>query len=198
MKKVMKIFRSKLMVSIMAFVLAAGVLSSCGEDDKKDNNYFKVDGTTVKIKTSVFNYDAVPSESPVTGEDYYRHWIFLLGDGFTVNTNTGTISGSGNMVELAISGATINLDPGTYTFTGTEEDPQPFELWDGRVTYNGNEYIFEEATLTIAKSGNTFTIEFTATMYPPDENEPWLPDLTQSSKSLSGRFSGTLINIEDN
>jgi hypothetical protein len=174
--------RFKSLLTLTLFAATAMFIFSCSGDDATPKSTFTFDGNTVTIQSADFYFDPISSESPVDGEPYHRHDIYLL-------------AGEGNFIELFISGATVNLDPGTYQFTGTEEDPKAYELWDGRVTYDGNEHIFEEATLTIAKSGSNFTIEFTATAYPPDEVSPWLPDLTKPAKSLHGKFVGPTNNV---
>jgi hypothetical protein len=122
--------------------------------------------------------------------------VNLLGPGFTVDGSTGSVTGEGDLITLGISGASANFDPGTYAFTGTEENPKAYELWDGRLDYDGDEFIFSEATLEISKDGDNYIVEFTAKAYPPQEDKSWLPDLTKTAKTISGYYSGTVISLE--
>jgi hypothetical protein len=157
--------------SMKAVAIAIILLSmaSCKDDkDEKPANQFTVDGSAKAVKTALFIFDTQSSISDVDGQPYFRHELDLLTDGFTITGDD--IDGVGSGLVLMINGSTINLDAGTYTFTGTEENPKAFELWEAYayLDYNtdtgvGQELEFTAGKVTISKSGDIYTIDVEGT-----------------------------------
>jgi hypothetical protein len=206
-KKFNAISVSKRFGSILLVVASMLFCTACKDDEnknKKISNHFSVDGTEKAVKVAVLFFDQTPSESPVTGEDYYRHELVIYSDGFTFSEVNKRISGTGDVIDFMVTGASPNLDPGTYTFTANEEDPQPFEVWDSSVyvnystaTQQGEIYVFKTGTLKVEKDGEIFTLNFEGTAYPPVTDGPWAPDVTKPSKSVKGYFKGTIAKYPD-
>lgn len=155
----------RMMCVAMAMIAVTVFVVSCSDDEGDPKNNFKIDGKVIGIKTALFSYDESPGLNEQE-EEYYRHELTLLSSGFTVS-GTG-ISGSGDAISLSINGGTEDLDAGTYEFTGTEENPAPFQVWDAWVYLDipvdgspTEEYEFTSGELIISKSGSTYTIELT-------------------------------------
>lgn len=185
----MKTTNTRLMLSMIALAGTMVFVSACKDDDdeKKPSNSFTYDGAKTNIKTALFIYDEDPSASPVTGADYYRHELVLMSDGFTISGDD--ISGTGNAIDLEINGGSRDLDPGTYNFTGTEEDAQPFEIWDAGIYLNfntltsaGTIHDFTAGKLIVSKSGDTYTIKVEG---------------TANGKAIEGQYIGPITSTPE-
>jgi hypothetical protein len=168
--------------NILLLASAAVALSSCKDDDKKASS-LKIDGESTAITAGLLFYS-----TDLSGEnnDFYRHEIVLLGKGLS-SDNTGDVTGEGNGLSLEIASATTSLEVGTYTFTGTDVDNEPFDFWNGSAytgvnTQQQQELDFTEGTITVSKSGDTYTINVTG---------------AAGDAAIEAYYSGKLIMVED-
>lgn len=149
--------------NILLLAAAAVVFSSCkDDDDDKASSSFTIDGVSTTLKGGALLYDGTPSESPVDGEDIYRHSIGLFGEGVTVEGSE--LAGSGNVIDFDVVSSSTDLEPGTYTYKASEENAA-FDLWDGAAHYDWNtqeesEWAVTGGTLKVSKSGDTYTLDF--------------------------------------
>jgi hypothetical protein len=162
---------SNYVLKLIAFAMVGLSFSAYSDDDKKEEkpkNQFTVDGAATPITSAAFIYDEDASISDVDGNPYYRHELALLPVTITIQ---GTLAkGTGNMIDLMINGSTIELAPGTYVFTGEEENAKALEVWAAYLEMNFNsttntrdESLFTSGELVISKSGETYTIDFEGT-----------------------------------
>jgi hypothetical protein len=175
-----------------ALLLAvAVVLASCGDDDEAPSSYYTLDGAKKTLASGVFFYDDSPGESK-SGKDIYFHQVVLVSAGINVTGTSAT--GTGDLVTLMLASGTTQLEIGTHSFVGsdTESEPKDFVYGDIAVGFNassGNstaEYDFTSGTVTVAKSGDIYTIDF--------EGKVALENQTQT-QTVSGHYSGTLTSI---
>lgn len=154
-------------LNILLLAAAAVVFSSCKDDDDKASNEFKIDGASVSIKSAGLLYDPTPGESPKTGEDIYFHFVTFLSEGLTLTDegNGPFVSGEGDGLTFGLISSTTDLEPGKYEFTGTDDNAAPFDFFDGSGYYDLNtndesEFDITGGTVTVSKSGDTYTIDF--------------------------------------
>ncbi len=168
----MKFISRKARPFFVSLAMTAALLSlnACNDDDEKDakvKNEFTVDGKATGLKSLFFFYD----ESAGTNEEeetYYRNEVAFISDGFTMVD--GELVGKGSGIDLMVNGGQDVLEEGTYNFTGTEENPAPFQIWDGWLFLSidteaetSDEYGFTEAVMVVTKSASTYTIDLTGT-----------------------------------
>lgn len=175
-----------------ALLLAvAVVMASCGDDDEGPSSYYTLDGSKKTLASGIFFYDDSPGESK-SGKTIYYYQVTLVSAG--INVNGTSSSGTGDLVTLMLASETTQLEIGSHSFVGddTEAEPQDFVYGDIAVGFNastGNatsEYDFESGTVTVAKSGDIYTIDF--------EGEVVVENQTQKH-TVSGHYSGTLTSI---
>jgi hypothetical protein len=184
----MKMQNTRKFTSMIALAITMAFVSSCKDDDEnKPSNSFTYDGTKTDIKSVLFMYDESPSASPVSGVDFYRHELDLLSDGFTISGDD--ISGTGNAIVLEINGGSVNLDEGTYNFTGTDDNAQPFEIWDAAIYLNfstststGTIHDFTAGKLIVSKSGDIYTIKVEG---------------TANGKAIKGQYIGSITSTPE-
>lgn len=181
--------RAKVLFFSLAMTASVLSLTSCKDDEEnaKAKNEFTVDGSATGVKQVAFAYDETAGEND-EGIAYYRNELVLLSDGFVIGG--GDITGSGSGIILMLTGGTKDLDAGTYNFTGTEENPKPFEIWDATlytsIATESEAFEFEDFTagkLTVSKSGSTYTIDL---------------DGTAGGKKVKAHFTGALISFPQN
>jgi len=86
-----------------------------------------------------------------------------------LTTSGGDVTGKGSVVSLTLSSATSTIDAGTYIFNG-DEDVEVAGKMKGLVLINynssdnsGNRYEFTAGTAIVAKTGDVYTVDVTAT-----------------------------------
>jgi hypothetical protein len=207
-------FQTRFMKSLTVLAVVAVLITSC-KDDKEDgpSNNFTVEGSKKGLSFGMLAVDVDAATNNETGAVYYRHEIVLAGDGFELDMSGGDpdLKGQGDGIALAIVSATQELEVGTFNFTGTEENPTPFDFWDGNVYINYNTttdetdavYIFTSGKITVAKSGDIYTIDFEGTVHQAEtEIDPQYGltinglDPSKSPVSIKGHFTGALPGYE--
>jgi hypothetical protein len=166
--------------------------SACKDDDKGPANYFILDGSTQSLKTGLLTINS-DSRNDISGNTVYDHNITLLSDGFTVS-GTGVPSGAGGFVNFIMANSSASeLATGTYTYSESENTPA-FGFYASSVfadysttTSTGQEYEILSGPITVAKSGDTYTVEFTGTAALSGG----------SSKTTSVHFVGSLTVIQN-
>ncbi len=188
-----------------ALFASAALLSSCSSDDKdsKSNDFFTLDDSKKALSQGVLFYDANPTLNEQE-ELYYRNEILLFSDGLkTEEEEDGEVEvlGKGNAISIDIVSYSATLETGTYVWTGEEEDPEEFEIWDAGAFVNfntstgtGARYSFTQFSLTVAKDGDTYTLEFSGTAYPSimDGNENHGPNLEEDPIAVTGSYTGII------
>ncbi|HTJ51839.1 MAG TPA: hypothetical protein VL443_20405 [Cyclobacteriaceae bacterium] len=180
----MRMISGKFMLAV-ALVVA---VSACKKDDEKPSNNVTIDGTVKGLKSALFIYDATSSESPVDSKPYYRNELVLFSSGLT---NSGDeLTGKGDFLDLEINGGSQTLEEGTYTFTGTEENSQAFQIWEASAaigydisTQKGETYDFTSGAMVVTKSGDKYTIKVNA---------------VAGSHVIVGTFTGSITSVEEN
>jgi hypothetical protein len=90
-------------------------------------------------------------------------------------------------LSLGIVSATTELEPGTYSFTGTDVGSVAFDFWDGNA-YTGldtqaeESFPFTDGAVTVAKSGDVYTIDVSG---------------VSGETAIEGHFVGKLDKVED-
>lgn len=172
-------------------LVVAVVLASCGDDDEGPSSYYTLDGSKKTMVSGVFFYDDSPGESK-SGKDIYFHQVVLVSAGINV---TGTNpSGTGDLVTLMLASETTQLETGSHSFVGddTESEPKDFVYGDIAVGFNassGNStalYDFTSGTVTVAKSGDIYTIDFEGKVIGGNQTQ---------EHTVTGHYSGTLTSI---
>lgn len=175
-----------------ALLLAvAVVLASCGDDDEGPSSYYTMDGSKKTLASGVFFYDNTPGESK-SGKDIYYHQVTLVSA--DINLVGASPSGTGDLVTLMLASGTTGLEIGSHSFVGSDSESEPKDFVYGDIAMGFNaatgdrtsEYDFESGTVTVAKSGDIYTIDF--------EGEVVLENQTQKH-TVSGHYSGTLTSI---
>jgi hypothetical protein len=203
-------FQKGFVKSMLTLAVVALMITSC-KDDKEEGpaSYFTLENEKNPLKLGALYVDPSSSTNSQTGAAYYRHDIVLAGDGFEVDLSNGDaeIKGQGNAMALSIVSASQELEAGTFNFTGTEENPTPFDFWDGTVYMNYNTeteahdavYQFTAGKITVTKSGDIYTVDFEGTIHQaltqvhPEyglmigDNDP-----TKVPISISGHYKGLI------
>lgn len=109
-----------------------------------------IDGVKQGITSVDFYYDAMPNPSPVDQKNYTRHNLAL---------SSGSTFADAYGFSLLINGRTSNLDAGTYSFTGKEEEPVAFEFWDGYAYERTKETRFTAGKIVISNAGDKYIID---------------------------------------
>lgn len=186
-----------LFLSGMILALSGSLFSSCSDDETEPSNYFTL-GSSKKLELSQFVLFYDPTS---LFEDVYYHKIYLMSGGFQIeNTEEeNIITGSGNALTFVIPSETEDdFAPGEYQITapaaGPFEDRFNILFFDVATGDSGIRYVFTAGTLNITKEGNSYTIEISATVYPPiiEEGEVMGPDLEEDPIEITGFYSGTL------
>lgn len=183
----------------LLFLAAAGAVFTSCDDQITDEaavtttptNYFSLSGSTQDTPTGILQYSTKAEKNTASGETYYRHEIGLLTTAFELGydeTEGLIIAGDGSSVWLDINSKSSSLEPGTYTFTGVEESSRAFDFSYGSADLQGGHYKFTSGKIVVAKTGNTYTIDFDGDV---------VAEGTTESKVVKGNFSGTLKAFED-
>ncbi len=175
-----------------ALLLAAAVvLASCGDDDDGPSSYYTLDGSKKGLASGVFFYDDSPGESK-SGKTIYYHQVTLVSGGININGSNST--GTGDLVSLMLASETKQLEIGSHSFVGDDSEAEPKDFVYGFIDVGFNasngqstsEYEFESGTVTVAKSGDTYTIDFEGQVILENETE---------KHPVTGHYSGPLTSI---
>lgn len=166
--------------------LCALTTVSCGDDDDNDSsmvvNEFSFQGTNFSLNEG-FIEDLGLNDNGST----YDFDIFLLGDGFTLDSNSGDILGTGDGVILDLNSDDMDgLSDGTYQFS---MDRDAFTIVDGGAFIdfdidNGTGTLVQAVAgnVILSKSGSNYDIEFNL--------------LDSTGNVLMGTYNGTLTTLE--
>ncbi len=171
-----------------AVCLAFGLLlSSCSKDEEGIPNRLTINGTNYVLSNGyIAGIGVFEDDNGNTGSVYA---VLLASSGVTV-TSDGDIGGTGQLFYMALfSPSTVELAAGTYTYDEQFLEGTLIEAVgiDGNFTTEvGTEYVITSGTVTISKSGNTWTFQF----------EGEADDGTGGTIAISGSFSGPLTEIE--
>lgn len=159
--------------TLLSFLLGCMcvALISCSDDnEKKEASVFSVDARKYTVTTGVLSVDNEPSTSAATNSPIYFHEIILLSSGLTIGDNT--ITGTGNSITFKLVSSTNNLIDGTYVLNSdiksakaTDLVGSVIELAYTKETEQGERYeSISSGQVTVAKSGDVYTIDFTGTI----------------------------------
>lgn len=120
----------------------------------------------------------------------------MLSDGFTYTTQHPTGTGKGDVIILEITSPTTDLEPGTYTYVGSDNNNKPFDFWNSLIlldystttTNTGEAYEFLTGKIVVTKSGDTYTIDFDGTVALGGAS---------TSKPIKGHYVGKLEAYEE-
>jgi len=178
----MKIIQSKIIKSTLALAVLILALACKKEEVAAPTSFFTVDGASKNLKTAALTYVANAGTSG-TGKTYYRNEFLLLSEGFTLSGYKAV--GKGDAIDLFISGFSQKLDEGTYTFTGTSNNPEPLQISNATIYLNydsatqvGDQLTFTALSMTVIKLGDTYTIKITG---------------TAGGKAIAGQYMGNVI-----
>jgi len=158
--------RKKLQSTLLLAVLTITIFS-CKKSDEKPSNHFTYDSKSYAIKSGITDLDTESTPSTADNSPVYFHDLYLMTSGLT--TSGGDVTGKGSVVSLTLSSATSTIDAGTYIFNG-DEDVEVAGKMKGLVLINynssdnsGNRYEFTAGTAIVAKTGDVYTVDVTAT-----------------------------------
>ncbi|MFT5891569.1 MAG: hypothetical protein ACI9Y7_001674 [Dokdonia sp.] len=158
---------------VVLFALVFNLVAvSCKNDDDNDNdddnggdtvseNVMTIDGEAYDIETGFLDGFGENSDGSFDWD------ITLYSDGFSVNTEENTVSGTGSYIYIDLNtNSASGLVPGTYTFSDEREE-FTWVVAEGGIDFNvetGEGTIFGEATtgngsVTITGTGSDQLIE---------------------------------------
>ncbi len=177
MKPVLKFFAPFLILPLM--------FSSCSDDESIPNRII-IDGESFKLnKGYIAGYGIDVDDNGNQGSLYE---ILLTSAGITVNGDE--IGGEGQILVLTLfSGSTIELKPGTYNYSDGFIESTLYDAFAADADFDsgsGEAYFTLDGTVTISRSGNTWTIRFELEMESGGGEEV----------DVTGSFSGPLTEIE--
>ncbi|MDL5049372.1 hypothetical protein QQ054_25490 [Oscillatoria amoena NRMC-F 0135] len=163
------------------------VLSSCGDDEKSVPNRLVIDGESFKLtKGYIAGYGPEQDDNGETGSIYE---ILLTTESVDFSSGAG-LEGEGQIIDLILfSGSTVELAEGTYQY---DDDFFESTLIDGVAfdanfdTMVGDTYSLAGGSITVSKSGNTWTFNWELVM------EDGLGDEVE----VTGSFSGMLTEMD--
>ena len=185
-------------LNLLLFAAAGAAFTSCDEHIANESavqssasNYFELDGTSKNAAAGIFQFDTTPEKSSEAGTSYYRHELGFLTNAFSFGydeTEGLILSGEGSSVWMELNSKTSDLEPGTYTFTGTQEGAAPFDFGYGAAELDGNNYTFNSGTVTVSRTDKVYTIQF--------EGQASMAG-SKGSIPVKGFYSGNLKAFED-
>jgi len=147
--------------SLMLLVALVVGFSACKDDDDTPPGKFTHDGKTYDLARAF----ATLWDSWTSGDDTYYAWdLYLTSSGINYDETEEEFTGEGEAVLLTI----YALNDDSFVPVGTYNSADD-ECWSDGVyvdfnveTGDGDEFEdFDSVTVTITKSGDTFTIEYT-------------------------------------
>jgi hypothetical protein len=161
------------------------VFSSCSKDEEVPDRLI-IDGTTFKLTNGYIAGYGIETDD--NGNQGSLYDILLTSNGITVNG--GDLSGEGQLLVVTIfSASTIELKPGTYDYSDGFIESTLYDAFaaDGNFdSGEGTAYYTNNGTVTISRSGNTWTIKFELDM----------EDDSGTDVIVEGSFSGQLVEVE--
>ena len=188
------LFNQKLL--LLAISLFA--ITACEDDDKiKTTGHLSLDSEETKVASGWFLYDTSPNQDSEEN-DYYRNQLILVGKGLKVEKDGDDydVDGNGDVLTLLINNEDQGLQVGTYTWQ-SEENEQPFDLWDGNYIQNMNtedeiNYRLYSGILTVSKSGSKYKINFEGLAYIEIETDGFKSAAGLPAIPVSAEFEGKL------
>jgi hypothetical protein len=167
-----------------AFLFLAFV-SSCSKDESIPNRII-IDGESFKLaKGYIGGYGIDVDDNGDSGSLYE---ILLTSSGVTFTGDD--LEGNGQILDLIIfSGSTIELKPGTYQYNDGFIRSTLYDAFAADANFDtstGTPYFVIDGSVTISRSGNTWTIKFDLEMEDDDGDEV----------EVTGSFSGQLTEVE--
>lgn len=175
------------MLAMLAVVCISGV--ACDKDDKEDDNdeptgnNLKLDGNTHELGGGILENYGTDSSGAHQGTNID---LWLYTSGIEVLTEEDSSTGEGYVLYFEIfTTAEDHLAPGTYTYalsgaTNTFDIAESFKVKDGEDVESS--YLeYSSGTLTIAKSGNTYTLD---------------ASLGGGGKTATAHYEGSLTMVE--
>ena len=168
---------------LLLFVSLTVLISSCSKDEEGVKDRIVIDGTEIGLSQGFII--AYGLETDDGGESGSIYEILLTTDG--VDFNGEVLAGEGQVMDIALfSASTIELTPGTY--------PVETDFLVSTTIYaaaldgdfdleQGSTYLVEEGSVTLSRSGSTWTLKFEFTM----------DDGVGGSFEVSGSFQGHLV-----
>lgn len=158
-------------------------LSSCSDDDNNEPaGKFTLDGTSHNLSKAYGGINFIDE----VGDDTYYDWsIILVSSGISYDNDEEGFVGTGEAVILWIS--VLNDDtfipPGNYKYSDDTGDCDGIYVDFNVETLDGEAYEdADDASITISKSGNTYTINFTITL--------------EDETVVTGSYKGSITELE--
>jgi hypothetical protein len=160
-------------ISTLAFAAMATFFIAC--DDQSESKYetpiassiqsgeISIDGHSARAKAGILQYSTVP----VTSTSYYRHELGLVTEGFTAQydeTEGLMLQGEGTGIWITLNSPSSALEPGTYTFSGSQSSADAFDFWYGSVDAKGKNYLFTSGEMTVVETSGLYTITVDGTV----------------------------------
>ncbi|QOI98425.1 MAG: hypothetical protein HRU69_13395 [Flammeovirgaceae bacterium] len=168
--------------SLLFFVL---VLSSCSKDDEVPDRII-IDGTSFKLTNGYIAGYGIEFDD--NGNQGSLYDILLTSSGITVDGDN--LGGEGQILVMTLfSGSTIELKPGTYDYSDGFIESTLYDAFAADADFDsgtGTGYYTVDGSVTISRSGNTWTIKFDLQMEDDSGNDV----------VVKGSFSGQLIEVE--
>ncbi len=148
-------------ITLLAFALLSVFMFSCdNDDDKKPANTLKINGTSHTISGAFHqSWDAsLAKTAVVAAQETTAHTLYIATEGLSLLENGSNFSGTGKLVYVyfqsegnnsTIPGGAVS-DASLYYYSVTDGD---WDYIDG---------INEGVNISVSKSGNTYTITFSA------------------------------------
>ncbi|GIV37797.1 MAG: hypothetical protein KatS3mg032_2176 [Cyclobacteriaceae bacterium] len=183
----MNLFKCNPMLLKATTCLAFGILlSSCSKDEEGIPNRLTINGTNYVLSNGYISGNGVFEDDNGNRGSVYQ--VILATSGVTITD--GDLAGTGQLFYMALfSPSTVELAAGTYAYDERFLEGNLLEAAgaDGNFTTGvGSEYGITSGTVTISKSGNTWTFQF----------EGEADDGAGGTIAISGSFSGPLTEIE--
>ena len=147
----------------IAFMALAVALTSCGDDEKKVQSKFTFKGKDYELTRGFAEFDGIYT----AGADKYYYWILVLtSSGITVDDDE-EFQGTGDAVIIEIRAKNDDsfVPAGSYEFDDDLAYGYGVYVNFNPATGAGSGYTdIEDISITVSKSGNTYTINFTITL----------------------------------
>jgi len=184
--------KTKLQFSVFALSLALISVSSCTPEEDIVVNQFVLDGTGMPLSAGRIMLNSRARQDD-HGASVHDHYVTLVSKGISF-TDTRSISGSGNMINLVLANTnSAELATGTYTLAGSEHgSAMTYSFSQVGIGVSSDKgtisslYNINSGTITISKSEGTYTIEMSGTISPDGK----------SNKSLTIHFVDQLSVLE--
>ena len=179
--------KNYILPKIFFILLTLISFSSCSSEDDEVNDNDNTgnatyDGTSINLtQGAIINYGEIE-------EGVYNFDIDLLSDDFDIDFENQEVNGGGENVYFEMwTSQSSGLKEGTYKMTNGEAD-FGISVADFSMNYNfdtdeGTIYEANDAELTLSKSGNTYSLDFTLSF--------------SNGKTLTGKYEGSLYELNE-